>query len=85
MVQTTDGFKVAETDLELRGPGELMGTRQSGMPVFRIGNIVRDQKLLQAARREVEHLLAARPRVPEVEQLLEQVRCQPKYGLAAVG
>ncbi|MBI3950670.1 MAG: ATP-dependent DNA helicase RecG [Acidobacteria bacterium] len=85
MVETNDGFKIAEKDLELRGPGELMGTRQSGVPLFRVGNIVRDQKLLMAARQEVQRLLAAKPRPPELGQLIEQVRQQPRYGLASVG
>jgi ATP-dependent DNA helicase RecG len=85
MVQTNDGFKVAEKDLELRGPGELMGTRQSGIPAFRVGNIVRDQKILEAARREVEHLLAQGRTTPEIKSLIQYVRRQPKYGLASVG
>src|ERR687896_360323 len=45
MAQTSDGFVIAEKDLEIRGPGELLGTKQSGMPEFRVGNIVRDQRL----------------------------------------
>jgi ATP-dependent DNA helicase RecG len=85
MVETTDGFKIAEKDLELRGPGELMGTKQSGVPVCRVGNIVRDQRLLMEARREVERLTAARPRSPELARLVEQIKRQPKYGLATVG
>ena len=50
MVETNDGFKIAEKDLELRGPGEFFGTEQSGMPNFRHANIVRDQDLLKQAR-----------------------------------
>src|SRR5204862_7580619 len=42
MAETSDGFRIAEKDLELRGPGEVMGTRQSGVPTFRVGNLVRD-------------------------------------------
>jgi ATP-dependent DNA helicase RecG len=71
--------------LELRGPGELMGTRQSGIPLFRVGNIVRDQRLLGAARDEVQRLMTAKPRPPELNQLIQHVRRQPKYGLASVG
>ncbi|MBI5015904.1 MAG: ATP-dependent DNA helicase RecG [Deltaproteobacteria bacterium] len=48
--QTEDGFRVAEEDLKIRGPGDLLGTRQSGLPDFRIGNILRDGPLLQTAR-----------------------------------
>src|SRR4029079_7772684 len=57
MAKTTDGFVVAEKDLEIRGPGELLGTRQSGLPEFRIGNLVRDRLLLESARREAEFYL----------------------------
>jgi ATP-dependent DNA helicase RecG len=52
MLSTQDGFKIAETDLRIRGPGELAGTRQSGMPTFRIGNLILDQKILEIARKE---------------------------------
>jgi ATP-dependent DNA helicase RecG len=85
MEETNDGFKVAERDLEIRGPGEMMGTRQSGLPEFRVANLVRDIKILEAARREVDHLLTARPDAPEVVRLANLVRRQPKFGLAAVG
>jgi len=50
MEKTNDGFKVAEADLEIRGPGEFMGSRQSGLPGFQIANLVRDQKILMEAR-----------------------------------
>ncbi|HUV14870.1 MAG TPA: ATP-dependent DNA helicase RecG [Acidobacteriota bacterium] len=54
MRRTNDGFKIAEKDLEIRGPGEFLGTRQSGVPVFHFGNIVRDREILELARREAE-------------------------------
>src|SRR6266481_5581314 len=54
MEETNDGFKIAEKDLEIRGPGEVMGTRQAGLPEFRIANLVRDLDILQAARKESE-------------------------------
>ncbi|HEY8269596.1 MAG TPA: ATP-dependent DNA helicase RecG [Pseudobdellovibrionaceae bacterium] len=50
MEKTTDGFKIAEFDLEMRGPGEFMGTRQSGLPGFKMANLVRDMSILQEAR-----------------------------------
>lgn len=50
MVETTDGFKIAEEDLALRGPGEFIGTRQSGLPPFRVGNLARDIRILSQAR-----------------------------------
>ncbi|MCI0488210.1 MAG: ATP-dependent DNA helicase RecG [Blastocatellia bacterium] len=85
MEETSDGFKVAEKDLEIRGPGEVMGTRQSGVPAFRVGNIVRDYAVLEAAKREADRLLAARSGSSETARLIEIVRRQPKFGLAAVG
>ena len=50
MRSTTDGFKIAEADLEIRGPGEFLGTRQSGLPDFRVANILRDARILEDAR-----------------------------------
>ncbi|MCM2281729.1 MAG: ATP-dependent DNA helicase RecG [Bdellovibrionaceae bacterium] len=50
MENTTDGFKIAEADLEMRGPGEFLGSRQSGLPGFRLANLVRDVQVLQEAR-----------------------------------
>ena len=52
MVSTTDGFVIAERDLELRGPGDFFGTRQSGLPTLRAGDIVRDHGLMEDARRD---------------------------------
>ena len=51
MVENTDGFKIAEKDLEIRGPGEFFGTRQSGVPTLRIANLLRDREILESARR----------------------------------
>ena len=51
MKETNDGFRISEVDLELRGPGEFFGTKQSGLPVFRIANIVRDRQVLEEARK----------------------------------
>jgi ATP-dependent DNA helicase RecG len=52
MVRTQDGFELAELDLTLRGPGEFFGTRQAGLPDFRVANLLRDRKLLELARQE---------------------------------
>jgi ATP-dependent DNA helicase RecG len=85
MEETSDGFRIAEKDLEIRGPGEVMGTRQSGVPTFRIGNIVRDYSLLESSRKEADYLLTARRNTRETSELVEIVRRQPRFGLAAVG
>jgi ATP-dependent DNA helicase RecG len=58
MCATNDGFKIAEKDLELRGPGDIQGTRQSGALNFNLANIVDDRGLLDQARTEVEQILA---------------------------
>ena len=51
LVETTDGFELAERDLELRGPGDFFGTRQHGMPTLRVGDLLRDQPIMEDARR----------------------------------
>ena len=58
MVATTDGFRIAEIDLKLRGPGEFFGTRQWGIPAFRIANLLRDQEILEWAKREAAEFIA---------------------------
>ena len=64
MCETNDGFRIAEVDLELRGPGEIIGTRQSGIPAFKYANLVRDRRALEIARVEADrflHTLRTRP------------------------
>jgi len=90
MVRTNDGFQIAELDLELRGPGEFFGTRQAGMPSFRVANIIRDAQLLEAAKREAAAVLAgpnAEISSEEISRALVQMRArwQHTYGLVEVG
>ena len=54
MVETQDGFIIAEKDLEIRGPGEFFGTRQAGIPEFKVADVLRDEPLLRAAREEAD-------------------------------
>jgi ATP-dependent DNA helicase RecG len=61
MCETTDGFKIAEKDLEIRGPGDIEGTRQSGLLNFKLANIVEDRKILEAARLASEKIIAEDP------------------------
>jgi ATP-dependent DNA helicase RecG len=61
MEATTDGFRIAEADLEIRGPGDVLGTRQSGVPDFRVANLFRDQRLLVDAREAAFALVARDP------------------------
>ncbi|HEY3309832.1 MAG TPA: ATP-dependent DNA helicase RecG [Desulfuromonadaceae bacterium] len=61
MEATSDGFRIAEADLEIRGPGDFIGTRQSGMPDFRVANILRDGSILEQARQTAFDLLERDP------------------------
>ena len=63
MCRTNDGFEIADVDLRLRGPGDLMGTRQSGLLNFKIADLSKDQQLLQLARRIADEILQADPRL----------------------
>jgi ATP-dependent DNA helicase RecG len=85
MQQTSDGFLIAEKDLEIRGAGELLGTRQSGLPEFRIGNLVRDQQILEQARKEAEFYLEQRQRSVDTKRMIQRVQSDKRFGLAAVG
>ena len=57
MIDTNDGFKLAEVDLKLRGPGDMMGTQQSGLLNFKIADIVKDNKILLHARQQAMELI----------------------------
>lgn len=61
MKASNDGFYLAEMDLQIRGPGDITGVRQSGLPEFRVADLVRDRETLQTARRRAEELLSADP------------------------
>jgi ATP-dependent DNA helicase RecG len=72
MTETTDGFEIAERDLMLRGAGDFFGTRQAGVPTFRLIDLVRDRDTLELAQREAaEWFERAAPTTPVVAQLLE--------------
>jgi ATP-dependent DNA helicase RecG len=83
MAQTTDGFVIAEKDLELRGAGELLGTKQSGLPEFRIANLVRDQRILEQARKEA--LFYLEQKTAEAAKMVKRVQHDPRFGFAAIG
>jgi ATP-dependent DNA helicase RecG len=86
MVRTQDGFELAELDLAMRGPGEFFGTRQAGMPEFRVANLLRDRALLELAKEEASRFVA---RADEEASLEEKTRVrnrlkdawQRRYGL----
>jgi ATP-dependent DNA helicase RecG len=90
MVRTNDGFQIAELDLELRGPGEFFGTKQAGIPSFRVANLIRDRQLLEAAKREAAFVIAGpNPELSkqEIDQALKLMRSRwaLSYGLVEVG
>ncbi|HUX43745.1 MAG TPA: helicase-related protein, partial [Terracidiphilus sp.] len=95
MVRTQDGFELAELDLTMRGPGEFFGTRQAGLPEFRVANLVRDRKLLELAKQEAArfaHSATEKGREPEgTEAERARVRArlkeawQRRYGLVEAG
>jgi len=86
MVQTQDGFELAELDLQQRGPGEFFGTRQTGLPEFRVANLLRDRALLELAKVEAERFAAKPdPTIPRAEIAAVWARLkqqwQRRYGL----
>jgi ATP-dependent DNA helicase RecG len=90
MVSTQDGFELAELDLNQRGPGEFFGTRQAGLPDFRVANLVRDRQLLELAKLEAARFAAApAEEVTESERARVWTRLkdawQRRYGLVEAG
>ncbi|MGO9402112.1 MAG: ATP-dependent DNA helicase RecG [Terriglobales bacterium] len=90
MVGSNDGFQIAELDLELRGPGEFFGTKQAGIPSFRVANIIRDRQLLEAAKREAAFVISgpnAEISKEEIDRSLREMRARwaLSYGLVEVG
>lgn len=85
MARTSNGFVIAEKDLELRGPGEVLGTKQSGLPELRIGNLLRDQKILDRARTAAEYYLNEKQSSAATRKLVERVVKDPRFGLGNIG
>jgi len=90
MVRTQDGFELAELDLSMRGPGEFFGTRQAGLPEFRVANIVRDRKILELAKQEAARFaIDPGADVTPAERLAVRARLkeawQRRYGLVEAG
>ncbi|MGC1296502.1 MAG: ATP-dependent DNA helicase RecG [Alloacidobacterium sp.] len=88
MVRTQNGFELAELDLQLRGPGEFFGTRQAGLPDFRVANLVRDRELLERAKAEAARFVE-NPEGTDEERKLVRTRLreawQRRYGLVEAG
>lgn len=84
LTDTTDGFLIAEKDLELRGPGDFFGTRQSGLPTLRVGDLVRDHQLMEDARREASAALD-NPAQQEVLASFVRESWAQRFGLVGIG
>lgn len=87
MEETQDGFRISEEDLKIRGPGDFLGTRQSGLPQFRLAHIIRDQDLLVKARQSAETLLEQDPDLKEHSQVKLALlkRLEGRLGFAQIG
>ncbi len=90
LVRTTDGFEIAELDLEMRGPGEFFGTKQAGLPSFQVASLIRDRDLLELAKKEAGAVLSgpnSEISQTEIDRALWQMRTrwQKTYGLVEVG
>jgi ATP-dependent DNA helicase RecG len=89
MERTTDGFQIAEEDLMLRGPGEFFGTRQSGLPDFRVAHLIRDTPILIEARREAFQLIQEDPELIQPSHLglreMLMKRWKGRLELATIG
>jgi ATP-dependent DNA helicase RecG len=87
MLETTDGFKIAEKDLEIRGPGEFFGTKQAGLPSLKVANLLRDADILETARREAVNYVDHPPSEEEFRSFMTHLKTswQRRYGLVAVG
>jgi ATP-dependent DNA helicase RecG len=85
MVATEDGFAIAEKDLEIRGPGDFFGTRQWGMPTFRVAHLLRDRDLLERARTEAFRLVDEGALPTPLARFLDEGGWERRFGLARVG
>ena len=85
MVETEDGFVIAERDLELRGPGDFFGTRQWGLPSLRVANLIRDRDLMERARAEAFRIAEEKSLPPALEQFFGAGGWERRFGLARVG
>ncbi|HET6170396.1 MAG TPA: helicase-related protein, partial [Terracidiphilus sp.] len=95
MVRTQDGFELAELDLSMRGPGEFFGTRQAGLPEFRVANLLRDRQLLELAKKEAARFANANAKKGSESEGTEAERArvwarlkeawQRRYGLVEAG
>ena len=79
---STDGFELAEADFKLRGPGDLFGTKQHGLPPLRIADLLRDRELLEEARRDAQALATSDPDLAREEHAKLRRMMLVRYGKA---
>ena len=84
LTETNDGFEISERDLELRGPGDFFGTRQSGMPTLRVGDLVRDHQLMEDARREAVAALDDENQAATLATFVK-TSWEQRFGLVGIG
>jgi ATP-dependent DNA helicase RecG len=84
LTDTTDGFEIAERDLELRGPGDFFGTRQSGMPTLRVGDLLRDHAIMEDARREAVAALDDERQAATLAAFVDTA-WERRFGLVGIG
>ena len=84
IAETTDGFVIADRDLELRGPGDFFGTRQSGLPTLRVGDLLRDHAIMEDARREALAWLDRGPAAVPLVNFVDKTWAR-RFGLVGVG
>jgi len=86
MARSEDGFAIAEKDLEIRGPGDFFGTRQSGIPTLRVSHLIRDRDLLALAQREARRYVDESAELdPQLREFLTDGAWSERFGLAKVG
>ena len=85
MTEIADGFRLSEEDLKLRGPGEVMGVMQHGMPAFKLGDLIQDARLIQQARVAADEMLATNNGLPHVLQQAIDARYGDRWALGLAG
>lgn len=80
MLDTQDGFKIAQRDLEIRGPGDFLGTRQSGLPEFQLANIITDAPILESARHEAYSVVRSDPELSRFENTPLRLEILKRFG-----
>ncbi|MBT6120146.1 ATP-dependent DNA helicase RecG, partial [bacterium] len=81
MLDTNDGFKLAEVDMKIRGPGDILGTRQSGLPEFKVASLINDEHLLKTAKEAVSSIFKDDPKLQKSENAVLKTSLNQKYHL----